>query len=101
MNRSRYEVARSVVQHCIFDSQPSSIRQFASQSVLRFMSEDNIYHTWMDQLMIDSDPTYRYSRRRLSVLRAVVARASADPDMTYVTNAINELVAYPEENLPE
>ena len=101
MNRSRYEVARSVVQHCIFDGQPSSIRQFASQSVLRFMSEDNIYHTWMDQLMIDSDPTYRYSRRRLSVLRAVVARASADPDMTYVTNAINELIAYPGENLPE
>ena len=89
------------MQHCISDAAASSIRQFASQSVLRFMSADNIYHTWMDQLMIDADPTYRYSRRRLSVLRAIVARASVDPDMTYVTNAINELVAYPEENLPE
>ena len=47
-------------------------------------------------------PTYKFSKRRLSVLRAVLPDCQGyDNLMDYATNAINELVAYPESALPD
>ena len=57
---------------------------------------------WLDKLMIGNDPSYKYSKRRLAVLRA--SDLTTRPfwfQLNYVTNAINELVAYPESVLPD
>ena len=48
-----------------------------------------------------SDESYRMSRRRLAVLRSVRDLEINSYQLNYVTNAINELVAYPEADLPE
>ena len=57
---------------------------------------------WLDKLLIGNDPSYKYSKRRLAVLR--VSDLETRPfwfQINYVTNAINELVAYPEADLPD
>ena len=54
-----------------------------------------------DEYLLQCDPAYRWSARRLSALRAVLA-AGANPEQTnYVAAAIGELEAYPESELPE
>ena len=47
------------------------------------------------------DPSYRFSKRRLNVMRSAQNRCWNAMLTNYVTNAINELVAYPEANLPD
>ena len=59
------------------------------------------YPAGLDRSLIHYDPSYRQSRRRLSVLRDVYAHGVDQWDVGYVTNAINELVAYPEADLPD
>ena len=54
-----------------------------------------------DAFLQKFDPTYKNSMRRLNVLRAVRSLELNEYQINYVTNAINELVAYPEANLPE
>ena len=49
----------------------------------------------------NADPAYEHSKRRLSVLRAVLPLCNNDFLLSYTTNAINELVAYPESALPD
>ena len=50
----------------------------------------------------NGDPSYKYSKRRLSVMRALVPVCQdSDVLLNDVTNAINELVTYPEANLPD
>ena len=66
-----------------------------------FAMTANKNYYWLDKLMKDYDPSYRYSRRRLSVLRSFSSSCPYEFQINYVTNAINELVAYPEANLPE
>ena len=55
----------------------------------------------VDEALIVADVTYRYSKRRLSDLRCAYPRCFNEYQTNYVTNAINELVAYPEANLPD
>ena len=55
----------------------------------------------IDTALIDADNTYRHSKRRLADLRAAYPRCFNEYQTNYVTNAINELVAYPEANLPD
>ena len=63
---------------------------------------DNIFcPIQLDRLIISSDPSYRQSKRRLTVLRGVRENGVDEYDIFYVTNAINELVAYPEADLPD
>ena len=59
------------------------------------------YPQGIDEALVRKDAGYRHSRRRLANLRAVYAHGVDQWDIAYVTNAINELVAYPEQNLPE
>ena len=59
------------------------------------------YPAGLDQTLIRHDPGYRHSRRRLSIMRAVNAHGVDQWDIAYVTNAINDLVAYPEADLPD
>ena len=59
------------------------------------------YPQGIDEALVRKDAGYRHSRRRLANLRAVYAHGVDQWDIAYVTNAINELVAYPEQNLSE
>ena len=59
------------------------------------------YPEGLDRTLVFYDTRYRMSRRRLANLRAVYAHGVDRWDLPYVTNAINELVAYPEAELPE
>ena len=67
-----------------------------------FATEVNRNYYWLDHLLLHDDDSYRYSKRRLRVLRSSDLQHCPYPfQVNYVTNAINELVAYPEANLPD
>lgn len=66
-----------------------------------FAQNANTMHISLDDAIVAADPTYRYSKRRLSVMRSAQYRCVNPGLYNYVTNAINELVAYPEANLPD
>ena len=58
-------------------------------------------HKSLDAALIEVDSTYRFSKRRLSVMRSAQNRCWNAMLTNYVANAISELVAYPEANLPD
>ena len=66
-----------------------------------FASDVSTGVSMIDEALVDADSTYRYSKRRLADLRAAYPRCFNEYQTSYVTNAINELVAYPEANLPD
>ena len=66
-----------------------------------FAMTRNQGHTWLDRNLVSADQSYRFSKRRLAVMRAVSVKTLNDFQANYVTNAINELVAYPEADLPD
>ena len=68
---------------------------------LRYAGTANLYFRRMDEAMISTEPAYRLSKRRLAVLRSAYGLGVRQYQIAYVTNAINELVAYPEADLPE
>lgn len=80
---------------------PSDVRSNALLVARQFMAARNLYHDWLDRSMKSVDATYSLSKRRLAVLRSAAARTHDPQYLLYVTNAINELVAYPEAELPE
>ena len=61
----------------------------------------SIMHKSLDEAICAADQTYRHSKRRLAVMRSAQNRCWNSMLTNYVTNAINELVAYPEANLPD
>lgn len=69
--------------------------------VRAFAADINTSNSVVDEALIAADDTYRYSKRRLAVMRAAYPRCFNEYQTNYVTNAINELVAYPEANLPD
>lgn len=96
--RARYEVCDCLISQL---AKSRGDRPVAEGVALRFMSDCNIYHDWLDAAMMRANPAYSQSKRRLRVLRAISLRETDANDLLYVTNAINELVAYPEADLPE
>ena len=79
----------------------STIRPYAMDVALDFAEHVNTLHGTMDKALCGFDPTYKYSRRRLRIMRSAQNTCQGDFLLNYVTNAINELVAYPESELPE
>ena len=61
----------------------------------------SIMHKSLDEAICAADPTYQHSKRRLAVMRSAQNRCWNPMLTNYITNAINELVAYPEANLPD
>ena len=100
-NRNRYYVCSDFVVKTIAPDVSADLHTSASRVYFRFMKDDNIYNDWLDGTMKSADPTYVHSKRRLTVMRAARARTTDPEDLNYITNAINELVAYPESELPE
>ena len=68
---------------------------------LSFASSYDKYTEWMDAVICRNDQSYRNSKRRLAVLRSEFAAGLDHWEIGFVTNAINELVAYPEADLPD
>ena len=67
-----------------------------------FATTRNRNYYWLDHLLMQDDTSYRYSKRRLQVLRSAdILHCPYPYQVNFVTNAINELVAYPEANLPD
>ena len=73
----------------------------ARNCALRYARSANRYVMDVDAVFIETDSTYRNSKRRLAVLRSAYGLGVSHYQIAYVTNAINELVAYPEADLPE
>ena len=79
-----------------------SCRSNAMSVVNGFATGERCNYYIFDRRRIEDDPTYGNSRRRLSYLRQIGQRSDLNEfQANYVTNAINELVAYPEANLPD
>ena len=77
------------------------VRSLMVSNAVEYASRQNVFSDRIDQSIIRLDPNYRMSRRRLNALRSIT-NIGVHPSWTnYVANAINELVAYPEANLPE
>ena len=79
----------------------TGICQMARNCALRYARSANRYVMDVDAVFIETDSTYRNSKRRLAVLRSAYGLGVSQYQIAYVTNAINELVAYPETDLPE
>ena len=78
----------------------TGICQMARNCALRYARSANRYVMDVDAVFIETDSTYRNSKRRLAVLRSAYGLGVSQYQIAYVTNAINELVAYPEADLP-
>lgn len=96
MELCRLAIARFKLQ----TSSPALSNQFSSCLVSSAMVNRKGCVT-IDKTLKKFDPSYEHSVRRLRVLRSVYALGVSEYQLNYVTNAINELVAYPEANLPE
>ena len=70
-------------------------------AAISYAQNVSMMHKSIDEALCEADATYRFSRRRLAVMRSVQARCWNEMLTNYVTNAINELVAYPEADLPD
>ena len=74
---------------------------YARDCALRYARFANRYVSGVDAAFVETDSSYLYSKRRLGVMRSVFNLGVSQFQIAYVTNAINELVAYPEAELPE
>ena len=99
----RRAVVKELFRAAANPSAPANLRAIASSNALHFaLNSSGGFIEGNDIAFKNADPTYKYSKRRLSVLRAVLPDCQGyDKIMNYATNAINELVAYPESALPD
>ena len=88
---------RAAAQSCV----TTGMCQTARNCALRYARSANRYVMDVDAVFIETDSTYRNSKRRLAALRSAYELGVSQYQIAYVTNAINELVAYPEADLPE
>ena len=75
-------------------------KRYLTTTILGFGHSTN---TWsrllLDEKLMRIDPSYQHSRRRLAFIRTFENVPMNDADTNFVTNTINELVAYPESAL--
>ena len=77
------------------------IRTFALSNAVQFVSRQTESADWLDRGLIRIEPPYRMSKRRLAALRSVQSLGVGEWQTNYIAQAIRELEAYPEANLPE
>ena len=100
-DHERYLAFRDLVERLYRLNPEDSCREFGLNYIRRHALTANEYCLGVDYELKKRDLTYAVSKRRLAVLRSVLALELNDHQRNAVTNAINELVAYPEANLPE
>ena len=82
-------------------SASDEIKNAVEQRVLRFARRSGLYNGHFDSCLSVRMPGYQFSKRRLNVLRDAERNMIVRFNEAFITNAINELVAYPETDLPE
>ena len=97
----RYLAFRDLVERVYQLGPDDACRSFGLGYVWQHAFTANAYCLGVDKELKKRDSTYNVSKRRLAVLRSVYALGLNDFQKQAVTNAINELVAYPEADLPE
>ena len=97
----RRNVGCDLICEAVRDSLAEDMRKFVAAKVVEYAKCEIACCRLVDQEIARADPSYRFSKRRLSVLRSAYALGVSQYQIAYVTNAINELVAYPEADLPE
>ncbi len=79
----------------------AALRNFTRDFVFSYASNNCYQICEADITLMSLCPSYKTSKRRLALLRHALPGAPVPYGLEYVTNAINELVASPEANLPE
>ena len=74
-------------------------RKYLLDCIQDYALRTNRYVITLDRALKRVDSGYEHSRRRLSILQSSLNRGIGNYQRNYVTNAINELIAYPEANL--
>ena len=95
------EVCKQIVTSTFGSDSYLAYRPCVLAAALDFARNVNTMNVGVDGALIQADPTYRFSKRRLSVMRGAQLRLVNEVQSNYVSNAINELVAYPEAELPD
>ena len=102
VDRSRTSICADLITLSGLDGVDASWRSNSMEDAAHFIAAPDCNAYWLDRLLLERDASYQHSKRRLANLRNSVAYATQwDFIYNYVTNAINELVAYPEANLPD
>ena len=79
----------------------SPIRALTVSNAVQYAFCETEYPSSFDKSIRLTDPTYAMSKRRLAALRSVRDLGVNEWQTNFVTQAIRELEAYPEANLPE
>ena len=79
----------------------SPIRALTVSNAVQYAFRETEYPSSFDKSIRLTDPTYAMSKRRLAALRSVRDLGVNEWQTNFVTQAIRELEAYPEANLPE
>jgi hypothetical protein len=98
-NRSRF--AEDLLKRVYRTESLFSYRERVFNMTREFALNVNLMHVSVDKALMRVDPTYENSKRRLNVMRGAKERCISEFLTNYVTNVINKLEMYPEENLPD
>ena len=98
---SRSELCESLLKKVHATSELELFRESCRTMAVEYAKDVSTMHKSLDMALLEVDPSYRFSKRRLNVMRSAQNRCWNAMLTNYVTNAINELVAYPEANLPD
>ena len=95
------EVLRNAIARFKAQQASAALSNEFANCLLNSALSNNVNAVTFDENLMQFDPSYAMSARRLRVLRSVQSLGLNATQSAYVTNAINELVAYPEADLPE
>jgi hypothetical protein len=98
-NRSRF--AEDLLKRVYRTESLLPYREQVFNMTREFALNVNLMHVSVDKALMRVDPTYENSKRRLNVMRGAKERCISEFLTNYVTNVINKLEIYPEENLPD
>ena len=101
LSHDRSELCEGLLQKVFTSQDLVPFRAGCLSMMVDFARNRNAGHISLDGSIQSVDPSYHFSKRRLEVLRSAQSRCVNDYQLAYVTNAINELVAYPESALPD
>ena len=117
---TRSNLCRDVVKTVFADNALSPHRTAIFDIACGFARDVNVLPKGLDKTLIDVEPGYRFSKRRLAILRSAQTRLNEkfqamdtndahfeseshvyEVQTNFLMSAINELVAYPEADLPD
>ena len=101
MDYDRSDICEELLRKMSTSPDLSPFRPMLLTAAITYAQNVSMMHKSLDEAICDADSTYRYSKRWLAVMRAAQDRCWNSTLTNHVANAINELVAYPEANLPD